>query len=421
MTHIYILSNGCHESFIDAAVLQQYFSKEQRFAPARDLESADVIVLLGCSSMQQKEDDTRELIRTIEGRKRPGAKLVMAGCISKVRPELASSDGESLRLSEEVNDLLAMKNSCDEISAHLPYRPYRDGDEDFAAAVKLRRREQTLRAYLAHAWRQGGFIARGIAAPAARFLSSYETFVQKRIDVWDEKTYAIKISTGCHGACSFCSIKQARGATRSRPGGQIVEDFQQGLAQGYRDFALIGTDIGDYGRDLGENLLALLERLLNLDGQFKIRLRNVNPRWLIPAAPHLRDLLASGKISYIQSPVQSCSERVLKLMNRGYGAAEFMDAIRTIRSGSANVFLKTQIIVGFPGETEEDFRANMRLYEAKLFNYVEVFAYSLRPHTRAAELPGQLPREVVMARRRKLLLKSLFGLAPRQLLRGWLP
>jgi len=259
-----------------------------------------------------------------------------------------------------------------------------------------------------------------MGVPITRLLSRYEAFVQKRIDVWDEGTYTIKISTGCSGACSFCSIKQARGTIRSRPSGEIVEDFKKGLAQRYTDFALIGTDIGDYGRDIGENLLDLLEMLVNLKGEFKIRLRNVNPRWLIPSAPQLRDLLASGKISYIQSPVQSCSENVLRLMNRGYRAEEFLRAVRTIRSASSEVFIKTQIVVGFPGETEEDFLANKRLYKSQLFNYVEVFAYSLRPNTRAEALPGQLPSAVVTARRRKLLLKSLFGLAPKQLLRQWL-
>jgi len=115
----------------------------------------------------------------------------------------------------------------------------------------------------------------------------------------DAGTYTIKISTGSSGACSFCSIKQARGAIRSRPSGKIVEDCQQGRAQAYTEFALIGTDIGDYGRDVGENLLDLLRTLINRKGAFKIRLRNVNPRWLIPSAPQLRDLLTSGKISYI--------------------------------------------------------------------------------------------------------------------------
>jgi len=104
-------------------------------------------------------------------------------------------------------------------------------------------------------------------------------------------------------------------------------------------------------------------------------------------------------------------------MNRGCRAEELLEAVRTIRSASAEVFLKTQIVVGFPGETEEDFQENKRLYKSKLFNYVEVFSYSLRPTTRAEALPGHLPMAVVTARHRRLLLKSLFTLAPKQLLR----
>jgi len=417
---VYILSNGCHESYMDAAVVDQYFGIKGDFLRASNLEEADLILLLGCAVMQAKEEQTRELIRLIEERKRPEAKFVVAGCISKVRPELASQDQDSLSLHQRIDDLLTMKTKDEGITANFPYKPYRKDQKDLLTAVKLDGRQKKLYDSMSSAQGLLGFISTTVSGPAAWILGKYHDFIDRRIDVWGDGTYTIKISTGCCGACSYCSIKQSRGQIRSRPSEEIAEDFKKGLTQGYTDFALIGTDIGDYGRDRGENLLDLLQTLVKLEGSFDIRLRNVNPRWLIPFTPQLCELLASGKISYIQSPIQSCSDNVLKLMNRGYRAGDFLEAVRKIRSACPRIFIKTQAIVGFPGETEHDFLDNMKLYKSKLFNYVEVFAYSDRPNTKAEALPNHLSNKAVQARRRKLLYKSMFCQAPKQLLKKWL-
>ena len=202
----------------------------------------------------------------------------------------------------------------------------------------------------------------------------------------------------------------------SRPFQTIVSEVKEGLNLGYRDYALIGTDIGDYGSDLETNLLELLKAIISLPDSFRLRLRNVNPRWLIPNAADLCEILKSGKITYIQSPIQSGSEKILKLMNRGYLAVDYLDAIQKIRNTCEKVFIKTQIIVGFPGESEVDFQDSIKLYASGLFNYIDVFSYTNRPNTKASTMSGQIPQEVILRRRRKLRLKSLFQLAPRQLL-----
>jgi len=415
MRSVYVISNGCHESFLDAAQLERFFQAKPDFTVVKDIANADLIVLLGCSVMQPKEDMTRELIKVISEQKRADAELLVAGCIAKVRPDLVYRDNKFNTLIQEIDDLLRSKGGSQEFKANFPYRPYRDSKKDLLTIVRTRERKRRLNQYASSLGGPLRTVTQKFSGPITYMLSKYGDFVESRIDVWDNKTYTIKISTGCRGNCSYCSIKQSRGEICSKPIKAVIKEFKAGLQQGYSDFALIGTDIGDYGKDMGTDLLDLLKAIVRLVGQFQVRLRNVNPRWLIPSAPQFCDLLTSGKISYIESPIQSCSNRILKLMNRGYRAEDYLDAMRKIRSTCPRVFLKSQIIVGFPSESDEDFRKFLKLYESKLFNYVDVFPYSNRPNTRASTMLNQVPYEIIMKRRQKLLFKSLFQLAPKQL------
>ena len=196
----------------------------------------------------------------------------------------------------------------------------------------------------------------------------------------------------------------------------IFKEFNQGLDHGYRDFALLGTDIGDYGKDLGIDLLDLLEKLVTHKEQFTLRLRNVNPRWLIPSVSHFCELLKFGKIKYILTPVESGSNRILRIMNRGYNVEDYLKAVRKIRIAYPSILIKTQLMVGFPGETDDDFRKSMQLLRTFLFDYLEVYAYTKRPGTKAGYLLEEVDDMIITSRYRKLLYRS-FLLLP---LKRWL-
>ena len=419
-TSVYVISNGCHESFLDATMIEQYFREQYDLLVVRDIAKADLIVLLGCSAVQHKEDQTRELMKLISEQRRPDADLLVSGCIAKVRPDLLDNDSKFSTLSQEIDDLLRLKNKSHKFKANFPYRPYRDNQEDLFGIARTRAREKRLHEYTSHSIGLSQVVAKRFSGIVTYLLGKYGDFIESRIDVWNHKTYTIKISTGCCGNCSYCSIKQSRGKICSRSITDVVREFKEGLEDGYKDFALIGTDIGDFGKDQGVGLLDLLDAILELGSECKLRLRNLNPQWLIPNVDSLCDLLKSKRISYIQSPIQSCSNHILRLMNRSYKAEDYFDAMRKIRHACPSVFLKTQAIVGFPGESDEDFREFLKLYESKLFNYVDVFAYSNRPNTKASTMPGQLLPEIIAKRHKELWFKSMFQLAPRQLLRHFI-
>lgn len=410
---VYIITNGCHESFFDAALLEYYFQKKHDFTITDNLAEAELIILLGCCVKQSNEDQSRELIKIILEQKRDDAELIVSGCISKVRPELLEHENKFNELRQEIYNLIELKRKS---HTHFPGLSFWNNHKNLINITKTHMRQRTVSEYASYCKGYFRSIVQSCSGVIEHILSKYSDYMESRIDVWDHRAYTIKICTGCCGNCSYCSIKQSRGEIQSIPIEKILKNFKAGLDQNYTDFAFIGTDIGDYGKDLGTDLQYLLESIVKLPEHFRLRLRNINPRWIVTHVPELCHLLVTGKISYIQSPVQSCSNRTLKLMKRGYDAENFLEAIKIIRCAYPDIFLRTQIIVGFPGESNEDFQKTLQLYKPRLFNYVDVFRYSNRPNTISSTISDHVSPDIIMKRYIKLRTKSLYHLAPRQIL-----
>jgi threonylcarbamoyladenosine tRNA methylthiotransferase CDKAL1 len=203
-------------------------------------------------------------------------------------------------------------------------------------------------------------------------------------------------------------VKFSRGKLRSKSLSAVVEEFDEGLANGYTDFALIATDLGAHGRDHGITLAALLKEMVKRDGEYRIMLRNVHPRYLIEMMPDLREIFRSGKISYLGSAVQSGNDRILRLMRRRYSVDDFKRTILTMNHEFPEIRLNTQIMVGFPSETEEEFSDTIRLLDDIHIDFVEVYVYQARPRTKAAQMEESVPRSVATRRFYRLYFRSLF-------------
>ena len=414
----FVIANGCHECFVDASIVQKFLQERHGLILADNIAEADIIVLLGCAVMQPKEEQSREFIKIALERKKQGSQVIVSGCIAKTRPELAAQYGSSCNgLAAEIENLIGLVGEYSQYQANFPYQPYRGHKKDLLGSVARRVRQKTFVESMKHGGKIEDWMLRYLSNPLLAVLSRYKDFVEAKIDVWDSETYTIKVSTGCRGNCSYCSIRNSRGSVRSKSLECVLEEFNTGFQKGYRNFALIGTDIGDYGKDHGNDLLDLLKTLIEIPEHFNLRLRNVNPRWIIANGAAFHDVLRSGKIAYMESPIQSSSNRILQLMRRGYRAEDFLDAIQEIRNVCPSLFIKSQIIVGFPGESDEDFRHSLDCCRSRLFDYVDVFRYSDRPNTDAALLPDKLPQNLIMKRYRKLFFRSLFQLNYRPIFR----
>jgi tRNA-2-methylthio-N6-dimethylallyladenosine synthase len=209
---------------------------------------------------------------------------------------------------------------------------------------------------------------------------------------------------GCEKHCTFCVVPTTRGRERSHSPAVILEEIR-GLADaGCREVTLLGQTVNAYGRDLSPptDLAALLERVNDIDGIERIRFTTSNPYNLTPRL--IRAIRDVPKVcEYLHLPLQSGSDRVLERMNRGYTAAHYLELIAELQATVPDLALSTDLIVGFPGETEEDFARTVDMVERIGYDNVFAFRYSRRPGTPAAEMDDQVPEEVKADRNRRIL------------------
>jgi tRNA-2-methylthio-N6-dimethylallyladenosine synthase len=200
-----------------------------------------------------------------------------------------------------------------------------------------------------------------------------------------------------------------------------MSEFREGLQKGFRHFGLLGTEVGAYGHDLGYSLTDLLGEMTAQEERVKIGLRNINPYHLKNMLNELVPLLESKRIWYMECPAESGSNRILKLMNRNYSVEEYKDWIKTVRKAYPNIIIRTQLMVGFPTETEEDFKETLHLLDDVVLDFAEVYKYSKRPKTVAARMEPQVPDQIKKQRFFRAYRKAVLNRTPRKinhLLRG---
>ncbi len=203
----------------------------------------------------------------------------------------------------------------------------------------------------------------------------------------------VKIQDGCDSRCSYCIVPSARGASRSRPAGEVRRQLDLLLSQGYREIVLTGVHLGRWGRDLSpsDNLAALLRSLITIPGLERLRLSSIEPTEFSPA---LLDILSSERICpHLHVPLQSGSGKILRSMRRPYTPETYAGLIEELVGRLPDCGLGADVIVGFPGEGEEDFLATRDLIDRLPLSYLHVFPYSKRPGTDAAVMPGEVPAE----------------------------
>ena len=191
---------------------------------------------------------------------------------------------------------------------------------------------------------------------------------------------------------------------------KIIDEFKLGLHKGYTRFFLVAADLGSYGVDIDCSLVDLLRELVTINeyDTYQIILNQINPTDLKRLLPRLEPILASGKIEALGCQVESGSDRILKLMQREYAANDWREMMLQINRKFPFVRLSTHIMIGFPGETEEDFEATMKLLDFPIFiDWVGFFMYSSRPTVYASRLPEQVPEKVKDARFKKIYRKYL--------------
>ena len=328
---------GCKVNFAEASALSRQF-KEKGFHLKDFREVADIYVISTCVVTAVAEKKCRAAIRQAH-HLNPEAKIAVIGCFPELMPdELEKMEGVSLVLGHSAK--FALNEEVERLFHHSGYdNPVFPKSTDFIAS-----------------WSYG-----------------------------DRTRSFVKIQDGCDYYCSYCTIPLARGHSRSDTIGNVIGYAKEVVQAGVKEIVLTGVNIGDFGSDTKETFLDLIRELEKLSEVPRIRVSSIEPDLLNDA---VIDLIASSSrfMPHFHIPLQSGSDKILKLMKRKYDRELFASRIHKIRDLLPLACIATDVIVGFPGESEEDFRETYDFIEGLELSYLHVFSYSRRENTLAARM-----------------------------------
>jgi threonylcarbamoyladenosine tRNA methylthiotransferase MtaB len=345
MARVALHTLGCKLNFAETSSLGGQFL-DRGYELVELGEPADVVLLNTCSVTERADRECRQLIRRAL-RKSPGAFVLVTGCYAQLAPEeVASIEGVDLVLGTK---------------------------EKFSI------------------FEFAGRFQKGIAPRVCvSEVGTADTFGPALSTVAGDRTRGyLKIQDGCDYHCSFCTIPLARGESRSQSTGESVLQAEQLVRQGFKEIVLTGVNVGDYGRKQGDDLLGLLGRLVTVAGLHRIRISSIEPNLL---KTDLLDFIAQHPAicRHFHIPLQSGSDAVLKRMRRRYATKQYADLVNRVKEQFPESGVGADVIVGFPGETAEEFQETYEFLTDLPLSYLHVFTYSERPHTPAAALPEQV-------------------------------
>lgn len=256
-----------------------------------------------------------------------------------------------------------------------------------------------------------------LAGRGRKFFVGGEGNIAEGIPTHREIAYKAWLSVmyGCNNFCSYCIVPYTRGRERSRTPDAILAEARQLIADGAKDITLLGQNVNSYGRDLGDTTFAeLIDAVANLPGDFRLRFMTSHPK---DASDELIRVMAKNEkiVRHFHLPLQSGSDGILSRMNRRYTAEKYYGIVEKLRSAMPDISLSSDIIVGFPGETDEDFEATMDMLRRVQYDAIFSFIYSPRKGTPAAEMTDQVPHDISTARfERMLALQNEISLARNQ-------
>ncbi len=384
------VSLGCPKNLVDSEVMMGLLSQGGAEITPR-AEDADIIVVNTCSFIDKAQQESVDAILEMAQLKTAGRakKLIVAGClVERYRNEIQKNIPEV--------DAVVGTGELQQILSAAGIAPAADQTGPF---VILNSRSEGDAREAAGRFSKDGWD--GAIADLPNYL--YDENTPRLLSTPKYSAY-IKIAEGCDHPCTFCIIPQLRGKFRSRRFESVIAEAQQLAKQGVREVTLIGQDTTCYGEDLGLNdgLALLLERLAQIEELRWVRFLYAYPNKI--TGKLLETIAANEKIcSYVDVPLQHASPAVLKNMKRGAGADIFLKSIEKMRREIPNVTLRTSFIVGFPGETLEDFEILCDFVKEAQFDWLGVFGYSDEEGSRSFALGEKVPPKEVERRRNKLM------------------
>ena len=342
---------GCKLNFSESSTLARQFERGgyRRVEPS---EATDVAVINSCSVTEHADKKCRNIIRKIH-RRNPNAIIAVTGCYAQLKPdEIAAIDGVDIVLSN---------NHKGDLYQRVVELQERGKTEVYSCSVD----------------------------ELTRFFAAYSSA--------DRTRSFLKVQDGCDYKCAYCTIHYARGASRNIPIAEIVAEAEEIAAAGQREIVITGVNTGDFGRTTGEKFIDLLKALDRVKGIDRYRISSIEPNLITDEIIEFCAALPRFQ-PHFHIPLQSGSTRILGLMRRRYTAERYRDRIAKIRSLMPDAFIGIDVIVGFPGEGEEEFMETYRLLEQVEASFIHIFPFSERPGTPAVTMPNKVQSSISTAR-----------------------
>lgn len=342
---------GCKLNFSESSTLARQF-EQGGFRRVEPSEPTDVAVINSCSVTEHADKKCRNIIRKIH-RRNPDAIIAVTGCYAQLKPnDIAAIEGVDIVLSNN------------------------DKGDLYKRVVELRDRQKTE-------------VYSCSVEQLTRFFAAYSSA--------DRTRSFLKVQDGCDYKCAYCTIHYARGASRNMPIAEIVKEAEEIAAAGQKEIVITGVNTGDFGRTTGEKFIDLLRALDKVEGIERYRISSIEPNLITDEI--IEFCAASPKFQpHFHIPLQSGSTRILGLMRRRYTAERYRERIAKIRELMPDAFLGVDVIVGFPGEGEEEFMETYTLLEEVGASFLHIFPFSERPGTPAVSMPNKVQSRIATER-----------------------
>lgn len=334
---------GCRVNLFETDALASRF-KANGYEIAESSENADVFIVNTCTVTNQSDQKCRQAIHQIR-RKNPNALIAITGCmVNNYKEELLQSG-----IADYVIDNERKAAIFDIINDHF---------------------------------QKGASDPEGYDRDLFSYQPAFDTFHTRSL---------IKIHDGCNNYCSYCIIPTVRGRSTSRPADDIYHNIKEVVAHGFKEIVLTGVNMGRYQYE-STNFEQLVENILNIDGDFRVRVSSIEPDQF---SDQFLELFQHEKLApHMHICLQSGSENTLRQMHRFYTAAQFREMCERIKAFRPDFNITTDIIVGFPGETDADFKESCDFAREIGFSHIHTFKYSVRSGTKASTMPNQVPEKV---------------------------
>ncbi len=376
---------GCRATEADAAAIRHELLNSG-FTLTPNHDSASIIVLNTCTVTAAADSQAREAVRKIHAAN-PGARVIVTGCYAQRAPaELAAIPGVTCVVGN--SHQARIPGLARELAAGATQQRG-TGVSDFIPANMLRG---------------------NTAGPGVAKIISDDIFGDMPVQVGpaafmagDRTRPILKVQDGCNHRCSYCVIPFVRGRSRSLPADQAILQIRALIGGGVKEIVLSGINLGSYGRDLSPRveLTGLVQRILRETSIERLRFSSIEPQ---DVTEDFVSLMASSTrlAPHFHVPLQSGSDRILKAMHRWYRSAHYAERVYVIRRVMPDAAIGADVIVGFPGETDEDFSETIDFIGELPFSYLHVFSFSARPGTAGATLGNVVPPSAIRERARAL-------------------